>query len=306
MDKVSNISHIFLTGGGLKGLCYLGIIRYLYLENMIRNIKHIVGTSIGAYFGMIIGLKIPIDFMEEEIGNIIANFSDHMTVDHRNLSNLFDKNGIFTFEAFFVPILSYMKKEFDADDITFVEFAKKTGVNLYVNATNLNNAQRVTFSTDNTPNASVISAVKASMSVPFLYQPVLIDGEYFMDSIISSFEILDKVDKNSKLIVILPMDSDTDTAVYPKRHEFNFLEHFIRVNEIMINMIYDDYSDSEEIFKVGKLVYDKFLKFSYTDKTVYVDITKKDMDDMIVQGFVEFSVYMKKRYARNDEFDDKR
>lgn len=298
MDKVSNISHIFLTGGGLKGLCYLGVMRYLYLENIVKNIKHIVGTSIGAYFGLILGLKIPIETIEEDIGKLVMQLGEILTIDHNNLANLFNKNGIFTYYEFFVPIIAHMKKEYGIEDITFIEFAKKTGINLYVNAINLNTAEKVIFSTENTPNVSVIDAVKASMSVPFLYQPVLIDGEYFMDGIISSFEIFANVDKKSQLILLLPSDNEINTTIYSKKHEFNFLEYFIRTNEIMINMIQNNLEDGEEVFKIKDLVYDKFLKFAFTDKTMYVDISKQHMDDMIVQVFVDFSLYMKKRYGK--------
>lgn len=43
------ISHLFLSGGGLKGLCYFGILRYLYMENMVADIRTIWGSSIGAF-----------------------------------------------------------------------------------------------------------------------------------------------------------------------------------------------------------------------------------------------------------------
>jgi predicted acylesterase/phospholipase RssA len=297
MDKISNISHVFLTGGGLKGLCYLGIIRYFYLENMVRNMKHIVGTSIGAYFGLILGLQIPIEYIEEEIGRLVENLSQILTIDHHNISNLFNKNGIFIYEEFFTPILTYMKNELHVDDMTFVEYAKKTGINLYVNAVNINTGKSVIFSTDNTPNASVITAVKASMSVPFLYQPVLIDGEYYIDGIISTFDIFENVDKNCQLIIVLPVDNESQITVYPKKHEFNFLQHFIRINEIMIGLINTKVDDEKCIFKIKQLVYDKFLKIRFREKSIFIDVCKHDMDDMIVQGFVDFSVYMKQRYV---------
>lgn len=301
MDKLTNISHIYLTGGGLKGLCYLGIIRYLVLENMVQNIKHIVGTSIGAYFALILGLKIPIDSIEEDVGKLVGKLGELLTIDHHNLPNLFNKNGIFMYHEFFVPIIEYMKQEYGVEDMTFVEFAKKTGINLYVNAISLNSSKRITFSTENTPDVSVISAVKASMSLPFLYQPVLINDEHFMDGIISTFELFENVDKNSKLIVLLPQDGKANTMLYPKGQEFSFLEYFIRVNEIMVDMIQNNPNNGDEVFKIKDLAYDKFLKFAYTDKSIYVDITKQHMDDMIVQVFVEFSIYMKNRFRGTEE-----
>mgnify|MGYP003344579892 CR=1 FL=1 len=53
-------THLVLSGGGLSGLLYLGSLRYLQQEKYDVQIKHIAGTSIGAFFGTAFGLGISI------------------------------------------------------------------------------------------------------------------------------------------------------------------------------------------------------------------------------------------------------
>ena len=80
------ITHLAFSGGGIKGFCYMGIIRYLYLENMIDDIKYVSGASIGAYFGLILALKIPIEYIEKE-------FSELMLRNHKEGLLTISKNN---------------------------------------------------------------------------------------------------------------------------------------------------------------------------------------------------------------------
>ena len=51
MIKLSEISNLVLSGGGLLGLSYIGLFRYLEEHNAIHQIKTITGCSAGAIFG---------------------------------------------------------------------------------------------------------------------------------------------------------------------------------------------------------------------------------------------------------------
>lgn len=296
MNKISNISHVYFTGGGLKGICYLGIIRYFYLEQIEHNVKHVIGTSIGAFFGIIFALKIPIEVIEPDLADIVKNIKKHLTIDQHNLSNLFTKNGIFALDFMMNPIIKWIKTKYDVDDMTFIEFAKRTGVNLYINCISVNTSKQVQFSTEATPNVSVIQAVRASMSIPLMFEPILIDDEYYTDGIISTFEMMTDINKENKLIILLPSDSDLNCVTYPKKKQFDFLEYFLRINETMVNLIQVDLPESDEVFHIKDLPYASYMKFDCNEKDIYVNITNNDMDNLIIQGFVDFAIYMKKRY----------
>ena len=61
------ITHLVLSGGGMRGVIFIGAIRYLYFENLHKNITHIAGTSIGSIIGLAVALKLTIQEMEEII-----------------------------------------------------------------------------------------------------------------------------------------------------------------------------------------------------------------------------------------------
>ena len=68
MDTL-NITHLVLSGGGMRGVVYIGAIRHLYIENLHRNITHIAANSIGSFVALCITFKLTIEEMEEIIYN---------------------------------------------------------------------------------------------------------------------------------------------------------------------------------------------------------------------------------------------
>ncbi len=295
------ITHIYFSGGGLKGIAYLGVLRYLYIENKIKHIKYAAGTSIGAWFATVLALKIPIEFLEDEISNLIKKFPQSMSINKNNLSNLFTNNGVLSNRFLMYPIIKYLQN----DNINFIEFVKRTGVNLYINAVNVNTSKMKVFCLENTPNVSILEAIQASMSIPFIFEPVYIDGEYFIDSIADYMEVFKDVEKHTLLNVLLPQSSHSHVIEYPKDSIIMFANFLLRVGEIMTNRImankeYDIDSQNFHTFIIGKLSYENNLKFKITDKEIIVDIAIEDMDSMILKGFIDTTDYMKKRYKDID------
>jgi predicted acylesterase/phospholipase RssA len=66
-------------------------------------------------------------------------------------------------------------------DITFVDLAKHTGKNLVVCVANVSKERDEYWSVDTTPTVSVIKAVRASCSLPFIFTPVHHKGDVYVD-----------------------------------------------------------------------------------------------------------------------------
>jgi len=66
MDKL-NITHLVLSGGGMRGVLFVGALRYLYLENLHKNITHIAANSIGSFVAIFITFKLTIEEAERVI-----------------------------------------------------------------------------------------------------------------------------------------------------------------------------------------------------------------------------------------------
>lgn len=310
LSKSPYITHIIFSSGGLMGLCYLGILRYLYIEGLTKNIKYIAGTSIGAYFGLILALKIPIEYIEEALYQIIIDLNEkqEMIISKNNIFKLFQSNGIYDIRYLIAPIVKYIKSEYDVTDLTYIELTKKTGVNLYISCTCMNTSSNKIFSIENTPNVSVIESVLASMSIPFFIHPVCIDGEYYIDGIMSKSPQVDNffldVNKDNILSFLLYSSCKEDFQVYEKDTQFNFITYTIRMLQIIITTLIEHSTDNmenpkyENVMKIKNLPYDKVVKFRIKDDKIFIDITYEDMDNMILKGFIDVTNYMNKRYNK--------
>jgi predicted patatin/cPLA2 family phospholipase len=297
MNKISNISHIILSGGGGKGMAYLGILRYLHMEGMLDKLKYIAGTSMGAFFALVFALRIPSEIIEESVEEVRASMPINSSISKHNFPNLFTHNGMISIYFILKPLTDFIKQKYGVDDLSFIEFVKKTGVNLYIRAINVNTTKVHIFSLENTPNVSVIDACAASMSIPFIFKPVVIDGEYYVDSVLCDFQYFKDVDKENILGIMLPV-TEAKLKQLPKGSQINLFEFSMRVSQLMIANMMNDEGVDDSVFQIGPLIYDTQFRLKVSDKDIYIDLTKEELDALIVQGFVYMSQYMQKRYEK--------
>jgi len=307
------ITHIALSGGGIKGMAYLGILRYLYIENMIQNIKYASGSSIGALYCLYIALKIPVDFLETEYMHLLEeiNNKNYLCINKGSFGKLLETNGFVSVEFMTRPAKKYLKQIYGEEDITFIELAKKTGVNIYVNTTCINNGQRAIFSLEHTPNISVIDAITASMSVPVMFEPVYINGEYHIDGVLSMdlpIDVFGNTNPNNILAVLLMSSKNLQSSIYPKDTEFNFMNYIMICMQIMaLNSIqqsilkFDNNAPPSFLLKLDDLPYDDAFKFDIRDEDIKIKLEQKDIDNLILKGFIHMSNYMKKRNEKSKE-----
>ena len=52
------INNIVFSGGGIKGLIFIGCLKYLEENNLLKNIKAISGTSIGGVFSFLLNIGV--------------------------------------------------------------------------------------------------------------------------------------------------------------------------------------------------------------------------------------------------------
>jgi NTE family protein len=147
---------IALSGGGAKGIAHIGVIRAL-LDNGIEP-TIVSGTSAGSIIGALYAAGVCPDDMEK----LIADSS---------IMKIFRVVGI---PGSGLVKLDYLKERL----ASFIPEDSFEGLNLpfYVCATNLNQGKAVYFST-----GTVFDKVVASCSVPWLFKPLEIDGELYVD-----------------------------------------------------------------------------------------------------------------------------
>lgn len=173
---------LVLGGGGIKGIMYLGLISYLEDNDIILDdIIEYVGTSIGAFVCLLLNLK----YSSDELVDIFFNL-DFNSFNETSLKNFIDNYGFSDgnkLEEFIKTIISnkgYKK------NITFIELYNLTGKSLVTSATCIKTRDTVYFNKDLSPDTPVYLAVRISMNIPFIFQPVFYTGTYYVDGGLSS------------------------------------------------------------------------------------------------------------------------
>lgn len=308
MSKV-HITHLVLSGGGMHGVIYIGALRYLYLENILNTITHVAGTSIGSFVGLFVALKLSIDEMESIMYNVFYK-EEFNFIPRKDYFKLFSNLGLTSVKSITAELKKVIKEKYDIDDITFRELAKRFGVNMYISATNIIHCTNKIFSVDETPDLSVMTACEASMSVPFLYVPVVIDGIYYYDGGLSNnfpVKVFSNVPKENILGIVLHKESKSVAPVKEKvtifflaKQIFNMLNE-LRSKEVTHRQI----TQYEDIFIVEDIPFENFINLKVNTLGIKMEITTDEINAMIYAGFDATHKYIQSRLKKIEEQNEK-
>uniref|UniRef100_A0A6C0KC03 PNPLA domain-containing protein n=1 Tax=viral metagenome TaxID=1070528 RepID=A0A6C0KC03_9ZZZZ len=176
-----DIKHLVMAGGAYKGLYIIGALKELIKEKYvdIDKIENIYGTSVGALIGVIVCLKLDYDMLIEYAINF--PFTKYFTFSVDSLLEFIGKKGIIKID-FIHGIFENLLKNCGLNrNITFQELYDYSKIKLNVYVTNLNQFSYECYNYETHPNMKVLEAVYKSCSLPFIFQPVCSDNEWFVD-----------------------------------------------------------------------------------------------------------------------------
>ena len=301
MDKL-NITHLVLSGGGMRGVIFIGALRYLYIEGLLKNITHISANSIGSFVALFITFKLSI----EEIEEIIYNSKDDKelcVIPTKNYYRIISKLGLCSITNFMAHLKRRLSIKYpDIDDLTFKEVSQRFGVNLYFSTTNINRCENRIFSIEETPDISVFTACEASMSIPLIFTPILIDGEYYYDGAFSNnfpIKIFSNISKENIIAMILYKERDEYVPTNTKINIFYILRQIckmfeiLRVRQVTINELKSE--DKDYYFMPRNLTMQHSMNIIVNRKGVKLDLSNQQIDEMILYGFSSMADYIDRR-----------
>ena len=173
-------SNLVLSGGGLAAITYFGCLKYINEHQDMRGqIKNVLGVSSGSIFSLLLILGCTLEDCKEWLSDV-----KEMNLNKINLKSLV------TFKTDFglddgEGVKNAVKKLLDRKkvnhDITFKQISQIYGKNLIICSANISKKNLFYFSVDTTPELHVIDAIKASTSIPLIFTPYVLDGEYHVD-----------------------------------------------------------------------------------------------------------------------------
>lgn len=270
-------THLVLSGGGLCGVAYLGMLRFLQVEGFDKNIHHVAGSSIGALFATIYALRISLTNIEKHITQMLTE-GDGLTFPYPDMLSVITNYGFDDGHKF----LSFLRAELK--NITFMDLSKKTGVHLVICATHVQTMTPTYFSVDTTPNVLVYDALRASMSVPWIMKPVTIGEDQYIDGGISDnlpYRVFDGVPPGSVLMGnIFAFSSIENPMSSPLAYTYAIMQSFTSPVH-MLSIMSKVYPHI--------ITFDKcpmpFIPLRFQENIIQVKSSQKEIEDTIVYGY---------------------
>ncbi|MEX6493796.1 autotransporter phospholipase A1 FplA [Fusobacterium animalis] len=231
---------LVLSGGGIKGYAHLGVLRVLERENI--KIDYITGTSIGALVGTLYSIGYSIDDIEKvldiiNVENFLETGSDtsnlpldkkeslkkySLYVNFDNELNFSLPKGLKGNRETYLVVKDLLKNY--ANIKNFNDFP----IPLRIIATNLNTGETKAFS-----KGDISKILIASMAIPTIFEPVEIDGNIYVDGLVSrNLPVEEAYDMGADLVVA----SDIGAPIV-KKDNYNILSVLNQISTIQSSNI---------------------------------------------------------------------
>ncbi len=175
--------NLVFEGGGVKGIAYVGAMKVLEKEKILKNISRVGGTSAGSINAALFAAG----FSNQETLNVLLKlnfneFKDDSWGALRDMKRLKDEYGWYKGDYFREWMGELLKRKTGSSNITFKALHEHTGKALYVYASNLSTNFGEVYSLEHTPRMRVVDAVRRSMSIPLFFRAVKDDrNDVFVD-----------------------------------------------------------------------------------------------------------------------------
>lgn len=171
---------LVLSGGGVKGLAYIGVLKKMEETGLLGEINLFCGCSIGAFACLLIILGFKSKTLEE-----VLTFYNMEKLSTPRLSNIINKMCLDDGKEMSSFIKSFIKNSGHDENITLKELYVKTGKILAVSATEIMKKKNRMISFIDFPDLKVELAVRISMNIPLVFQNIEYMGSLYCDGYIS-------------------------------------------------------------------------------------------------------------------------
>jgi predicted acylesterase/phospholipase RssA len=194
---MSNIKHLVLSGGGLLGISYIGLIKYFEEHNVLYKLKSITGCSAGAIFGSLLAIGYTSKELEKITKSMI--FKDYLKINVDSILNFTNTKGFESGKNLNIFIKKCIQDKTGDENITFSQVQDKYNIKLQIGVTNLTKSKFELFNKDTTPDISIEKAISASIALPFIFEPIVIGDDIYCDGgLLDNLPIDSLIDKDDK------------------------------------------------------------------------------------------------------------
>jgi NTE family protein len=189
--KRSLYRNLVFSGGGVRGIAYLGALEVLEEYRILENIKRVAGSSAGAITATLVSFGLDFEQTRDLFHTLdIKKVPQSETKGSRrrffhipeeeNPSRFIRNYGWYSSLYFYDWLRGIIAQQCEGkQDATFRDFNNKGFRELYIVATNVSRQRAEVFSFDLTPDVAVADAVRMSMTIPVFFEALRFDGRKF-------------------------------------------------------------------------------------------------------------------------------
>jgi NTE family protein len=275
------VKNLILSGGSMKGLAYIGMIKCIEEYNIVKSIDNYVGTSIGACVCFCLLIGYTYEELYDVFINLDINKARNIQID--NILNFGNTYGVDNGDKIVKILKVFLKKKLQVNSISFNELYKKTHKNITIIGSCLNTTSVEYFNLKNSPNMDVIDALRISISIPLFFTPVIYENKYYVDGALTNNYPIDICVNNNKETLGIVLTSNTY-----KYTEINSIDNYL-ISIINTNFVHQD---KEKIKKYYDVTIDLEIECNSFDFSLSTEIKM----DIINQGYLITKEQIKKKY----------
>jgi len=242
------------AGAGVLGISYAGALQALDEEGIRPKIKYYAGSSAGALIALLAAANASGQYCRTLLETDVSSFLDYggeTPVDGldrclawaHGATELFLSLGQARGDVLFDWIGDCLEQLGFSCNITFSELYNQTGNHCCITATSVTTSETLYFSRSSYPDMVVREAVRASMIIPFIFQPVQLDNHLLVDGgmldnyPLNVFDLLSPhgglTGVNRKAIGFIPLHHGSWTSGY------NQVNDLVKFSSSLVNGIHN-------------------------------------------------------------------
>ncbi len=263
---------LILSGGGTKGILFVGSLKFLSEKHMLDYIDTYVGTSIGALFVLLLYIGYSIDELYK-----IVKFFDVSSLVNIDLSNLIDKYSIINYDGINTMVTKFLKLKNIDSNITLLDLYKLTKKKIIFATVCITTKKIEYISYETYPEMNILTAVQMTLALPFIFPPVPYNGKHYIDGgILDNLNVCifhDRLDEVIGLNIVTEYETVHNIDGVPM-----FLYSILILIFLILNKTYD-----EEIYKNS--IYNINIDKLTEAKTLNINIDWKEKKKLINYGY---------------------
>jgi NTE family protein len=303
---MKEINTIAISGGGIKGLAYIGVFKKLeeiiqqrkileshknFDENNCKipliNIKTICSVSVGSIFSLTYLLGYNYIEMLEKVLN--KNFE---TLKNIKFFNFVSSYGLDDGKKLIDWLRSLMKEKNIDSDITLLDFYKITNVDFQIMASNLNKYVYQKFNHIETPDVKILDAIRMSISIPFIFTSNKYNNDTMVDGALIGSYPIELFKDNLDNVLGLKLVNQGELISHDMDEKIDDIESFIY-------HVLNCYMVQKEKPITRSLLYDKCTVYINTEditECINFNITPEQKHKLVDLGYKNTSEYFKKYF----------